>query len=231
MKVPSRIGRVKILRNKPARSSDERAFLTLQRLEVVNEYKDGTESASYNYDGVLRKWLDAVVLILTADVDGYACVCLRACIRPPLLLRNDIEGSKQDELPAGVLWEIPAGLLEKDEQNTSGVKKRAAIEALEETGYEIDPDDFELFKGAPFLSPGTIPERIYFAHAHLKDLMDRVTPSGDGSPAEDDEGIWWVSLDDAIDMCDRGEIVDAKTKLKIVHAQLVAHVGGIVVTV
>ena len=115
------------------------------------------------------------------------------------------------------MWELPAGLLEEGEQNLDGMRRRAAIEALEETGYELSPEDFEVLDGAPFLSPGIIPERIHFARAHVSNPRSKVSPKGDGSPAEDDEGLWWVPVEEAIEIFRRGETTDAKTELGLLR--------------
>ncbi len=211
MKIPGRVRRVDITGRTDA--GDAEAFLAQQRLEVVNTYTNGEKSPVYTYDTVLRKWLDAVVMLLTAEVDGSPVVCLRSGVRPPILLRQELEIPIPDKRIFHTLWELPAGLIENDEHGLEGIRKRAALETLEETGYRLNDDDFEILPGAPFLSPGVIPERLYFALGHVEDIADRITPPGDGSPAEDGSGIWWIGIDDALARCERGELVDTKTEL------------------
>jgi ADP-ribose pyrophosphatase len=181
----------------------------------VNHYEDGTRSPAYFYDAVLRKWLDAVVLVLTAEVDGVLSVCLRSCTRPPLVLRQELDLPIADDSPLSTLWEVPAGLIEENDVGIVGIKGRAAVETLEETGYTVSRDDFTLMPGAPFLSPGVIPERIYFARAHISDLDARSHPTGDGSPVEDGAVIWWVPVAHALAMCEQGVIADTKTELAL----------------
>lgn len=213
MKLPGRVRRVDITERSLAAPGDRDSFLTLHRLGVVNTYRDGKKSARYSYDGVLRRWLDAVALLLIAEIDGRLAICLRSCIRPPLLLRAGLSLPLEDEGIFHTLWELPAGLIEDTDQGLEGLKERAAIEALEETGYQLSGEDFTIMQSAPFVSPGVIPERLYFARAEVRDVSERSEPLGDGSPVEDGGGIWWVGIDEAIAMCERNEIVDLKTEL------------------
>ncbi|MCP4599672.1 MAG: hypothetical protein GY847_03880 [Proteobacteria bacterium] len=214
MKIPGRVRCVEITQRAEADPGEENAFLRLERLHVVNTYSDGIKSPTYSYDSVLRKHIDAVVLLLTAEVEGSSMVCLRSCVRPPLLLRRELEVSVPDEKPLYTLWELPAGLIEKDESGLEGIRKRASIEALEETGYQIAAADFLILSGAPFASPGIIPERLHFALANIENIFLRDAPTGDGSIPEEGGGIWWIALDDALTRYESGELVfDLKTEL------------------
>jgi ADP-ribose pyrophosphatase len=180
---------------------------------VINEYKDGTSSTAYQYDGVLRKWVDAVVLLLSARSNGVPLICLRSCMRPPLLLRRGLDLPVPDEREFHILLELPAGLLENRDRGQSGTARRASLEALEETGYDVPPADFTPLGVPIFLTPGVLPERVHFMTAPIEDIDLRQRPQGDGSIAEEGGDIVWVSLDEALLMCERGEIVDAKTEV------------------
>ncbi len=215
MHQPCPVHHVEIIERMELEPGDQSAFLNIQRLKLVNHYRDGTKSSAYFYDAVIRKWLDAVVLVLSAEIDGALSVCLRSCIRPPLVLRQELHLPMEDDGPISTLWEVPAGLLEENDVGTEGIKDRAAAEAREETGYAISPDDFTLMPGAPFLSPGVIPERITFVRAHIADIDARKKPTGDGSPVEDGAVIWWVPVENAIALCEQGVIADTKTELAI----------------
>ena len=193
--------------------NEKAAYLSLHGLRVQNTYVDGTTSDVYRYEGVLRKWLDAVVLILTATVDGETCVCLRTCIRPPLLMRRALPLPQKEDTDYFALLELPAGLLEDGDTGEEGLFKRASKEALEETGYRLSPDAFERIGSAPFNTPGIMPERCFFVKACIQDVQDRITPEGDGSPVEDGGEIVWIPLKKALGMCDQGEIIDMKTEL------------------
>jgi 8-oxo-dGTP pyrophosphatase MutT (NUDIX family) len=196
-------------------AGDKNAFLNIQRLKLINHYQDGTISPEYYYDAVVRKWIDAVVLVLTAEIDGVLSVCLRSCIRPPLVLRQELMLPVDDDRPSSTLWEVPAGLIEENDTGIEGILSRAVTEAREETGYTISRDDFSLMPGAPFLSPGVLPERIYFARAGIADIDARSKPTGDGSPVEDGGVIWWVSVENGLTLCEQGVIADTKTELAL----------------
>jgi ADP-ribose diphosphatase len=212
---PLVINNVEIIGKTPGDPLDKQSFLELFRLKVINYYKDGTKSPTYRYDAVLRRSLDAVVVSLTARREGVTWICLRSCVRPPILLRSGLDLPQPDETVFKTLWELPAGLIEDDDIGVDGLKRRSAAEAFEEAGYRIDPENFEVFGGAPFVSPGVIPERLFYLHAQVEDVNEREIPPGDGSPVEDGAVIWWVPLDEALAMCERGEIVDLKTELGV----------------
>jgi ADP-ribose pyrophosphatase len=193
--------------------NEKNAYLSLHGLTVQNSYTDGTKSPPYRYEGVLRKWLDAVVLILTAIVDGERCICLRTCIRPPLLMRRDLLLPQPDEADHFALLELPAGLIEAGDIGEAGLFARASAEALEETGYTISPGAFERLGAAPFNTPGVMGERCFYVKACIEDVRNRISPKGDGSPVEEGGGIIWIPLKEALGMCDRGDILDMKTEL------------------
>jgi ADP-ribose pyrophosphatase len=205
--------RAGIRRREDARPGWERPFLSLHRLTVANALSDGTESAAYAYDAVLRVHLDAVVLLLTTGDPRRPEVLLRACVRPPLLLRQGREHPLPEPDPTGILWELPAGLLEPGDRGVAGLLSRAAAEAFEETGYRLEPADFALQPGAPFVTPGTLPERIHFVTARIADAGKREHPAGDGSPVEQGTRIRWLGLAEALAACEAGEIEDMKTEL------------------
>lgn len=194
-------------------SNDADGFLRLHRLTATNVYADGSRSAEYGYDGVLRDFLDAVALVLFAEADGRTAVCLRSCLRPPLVLRREAGLPTPEEAGRGILWELPAGLLEPGADDGEAVRRHAALEALEETGYRLEPGAFQILGNAPFVSPGVIPERVHFACAKVPDVDLREAPQGDGSLAEDGPAIWWLPLDEALALCERDLVSDLKTEL------------------
>jgi ADP-ribose pyrophosphatase len=67
--------------------------------------------------------------------------------------------------------------------------------------------------GAPiFPTPGMSPERFFLTAAEI-DPLACATPPGDGSPMEEGATHRFVPLDEAIALCEAGEIEDAKTEL------------------
>jgi len=190
-----------------------RTFLSLHRLTVVNTFQDGTQGSEFVWDAVLREQIDAVVLLLVGEVDGVECVCLRSCVRPPLKLRGELALAIPDGRSLDHLWELPAGLLEVGDEGEAGIRRRSAAEALEETGYAIAPGGFAVMPGSLFVSPGVIPERVHFVTARVEDPGAGGEPRGDGSPAEERASLWWLPIEDGLEMCERGEIEDMKTEL------------------
>jgi len=215
VKLPGRIQDVEIIDKQPVGSPEETSYLTLYSLRVQNTYTDGTKSDGYRYEGVLRKWLDAVVIVLTANIDDKVCVCLRTSIRPPLLLRRTLDLPQPDSATPCALLELPAGLIEDSDKGEAGLMGRAVLETLEETGYSLVEADFSTLGAGVFVSPGVIPEKMLFVTAWIRDIDNRSAPEGDGSLAEEGSDIVWVGVDEALKMCDNGEIVDMKTELGI----------------
>jgi ADP-ribose pyrophosphatase len=213
VKQPGHVRNVAIKGRRELASCDEGAFLTLHRLTVESTFVDGTRGREFSWDAVLRQQIDAVVLLLVGQVDGRECVCLRSCVRPPLLLRQELDLPLDDHRRHDFLWELPAGLLEPGDRGEAGIRRRAAIEAREETGQVLEAAEFEILPGAPFACPGVIPERLHFARARVADAGAAVAPSGDGSAAEERAAVCWLPLDEGLAACERGEIDDMKTEL------------------
>jgi ADP-ribose pyrophosphatase len=213
VKLPGNIATVEIIATRNMTPKETDAYLSLYGLTVQNRYADGRQSTPYRYESVLRKHLDAVVLVLVTTMDGEPNVCLRTCIRPPLLMRKQLHLPQNDERSYFALLELPAGLVETDDIGEKGLRRRASAEALEETGYRLKPSEFSRLGAAPFNTPGVMAERCFFLKACIEDNRNRITPKGDGSPVEEGGDIVWLPLTAAIAMCDRGEILDMKTEL------------------
>jgi ADP-ribose pyrophosphatase len=209
------VQKVTLLNVEKCGEARENPYLSLHRLSLENRYSDGTRSERYAYDAVLRKWLDAVVIVLLCRIDNRMHVCLRNSIRPPLLIRHHCAVPLPEQNEIWSLWELPAGLLEPEDVGESGIVQRAKIEILEETGYVVAADAIRRMKGAPFISAGTIPERLWYVVAEVADVLDRVDAVGDGCPIEENAEIQWVELERALALCDDGAIEDLKTELGI----------------
>ena len=187
------------------RSDEQReGFLTLKRYElvVVNE---GRRSRSVHYDMILRRALDAAIMVAHhLGDDGRPCVYLRSSVRPPVALRPI--APKVD----AVLWEVPAGLIEPGEEPAAA----AARELEEELGFRVSADVMQPLGPQAFPAPGFVGEIHFFFHLRV-DPKTRKDPAGDGSPLEDVARIVSVPLDDALSACRRGEVQDAKTELDL----------------
>ena len=111
------------------------------------------------------------------------------------------------------LLEACAGLLDADDPETC-IRK----EASEELGYRLR--NVRLLY-SPFMSPGSVTERIFFFTAEYSQ-EDRVSEGG-GSPDEgEDIEIVEMGLDEAYAAIGDGRIIDAKTIMLIQHLKLAA---------
>jgi ADP-ribose pyrophosphatase len=184
------------------RSDEREGFLTLRRFELV-VLDDGNRSRSFRYDTIERRALDAAIMVAHHEENGAPHVYLRSAIRPPVALRADRSHS-------GVLWEVPAGLIEPGESPAAA----AARELEEELGFALSADAMQSLGPTAFPAPGVIGEVHYYFHVRVDPKMQK-PPSGDGSPLEDVAQIISIPLDRALAACRAGEIADAKSELAL----------------
>lgn len=209
---PPRID-VELVEDRSATASADRGFLRVRRLTLRNRYPDGEQSQPYAYDVVERDALDAVAIVLFAEVGGVRLVCLRSALRPPLAFRNTHSIPIPDH-SGPVLWEIPAGLVEPDETGEQGLKRCCARETLEEVGLELEPSAFERLGPAACLSPGVLAEKLHYFVARVDPSLRRA-PTEDGSPVEERAEVLFVPIGEALAACRDGRIADVKTETAI----------------
>lgn len=138
-----------------------------------------------------------------------------------LLLYNRDQGTvvltRQFRLPAFVtghhddLIEVCAGLLDQRDPETA-IRR----EAEEETGFRVGAIE-PLWH--VYMSPGSVTERLYFYVAEYDQSARQHAGGGLISDGED-IAVLELTLDDALAMVDRGEIIDAKTIMLLQHAAL-----------
>ncbi|APS00929.1 hypothetical protein BCY86_06260 [Pajaroellobacter abortibovis] len=178
-------------------------FLTIQRTQLQVRSSPHELSEPFTYDIVTRKALDAVALVLHFIRDQKRYVILRSCLRPALAMRPSPPRF------SGLLWEIPAGLIEPGENP----RDTAVRETSEEVGIHLHPDDFQELGPWTLPSAGMIAERLLFFHASIKERPTAYTPSGDGGPLERHGMVCEVSLEEALEYCRQAYLQDAKTEL------------------
>ena len=111
-------------------------------------------------------------------------------------------------------WEIPAGLVKPQEREQQQVT--AERELREETGYTAG---FWRKLTREYPSPGFSTEAItIFLATDLRHADETPVAAADPAYAEISD-IVWKSLDEALSMCDGGEIDDGKTMLGLCLAQ------------
>jgi len=214
------VATVEVVEDRTAGARCDDGFLRLKRLTLRNVYTDGERSRPYPCDVLSRRSVDAVAVVLWhREPDGKVWVTYREASRPPIWLRR----TKQDELPHkderdyDLIGEIVAGVLEPGDDGEEGVRRRGAIEAKEEAGYDVDRDAARpLGTQGFFPSPGVTDEKVYLVSVEV-DPARRGAAEGDGSVMEEGTRLVERELRDAICACRRGEIPDAKTELGLLR--------------
>jgi ADP-ribose diphosphatase len=198
--------------------SDERVgdggFLAIRRLKLRNVHGDGSTSAQYICDAVVRPFgQDAVVVVVYARTDRGIEVLVRHGLRPVLVLgRDPARAPLPEQKPGLFLTELVAGIIEEGDQGEAGLKARAANEVHEEAGFLVEQDHVVLLGAGMFPSPGCLVEKFYFAAVEV-DPATQAPLAGDGSPMEEGARTTWLMLDDAIAACRTGQLTDLKTEL------------------
>ncbi|HTL36788.1 MAG TPA: NUDIX hydrolase [Kofleriaceae bacterium] len=198
--------------------SDERVgdggFLALRRLRLRNQRADGSVSAQYVCDTVVRPYgQDAVVVVVYARTERGIEVLVRNGLRPQLALGRDPERAPiAEDKPGLFLTELVAGIVEDADRGEEGLRARAAAEVHEEAGFLVDQDSVSLLGAGMFPSPGSLVEKFYFASVEVDPKVQEPL-QGDGSPMEEGAQTTWFLLDDAIAACNAGVLVDLKTEL------------------
>ena len=191
-------------------------FLAIRRLRCVNVRPDGTRSAPYLCDFLVRpKGLDAVVVAVYARAGGRTRVLLRDGLRLPLHVGRPATATPIPDAKTYLFFrEVVAGIIEVEDVGEEGVRRRAAIEVEEEAGYHVDAARVDILGAGTFPSPGAMAEKFWLAAVEV-DPSAVTHAAGDGSPMEEGATVEWLDLDDAIAACVAGEIEDAKTELAL----------------
>jgi len=191
-------------------------YLRLRRVHLRNRYEDGTLSEPYFCEFVdrPRHGTDAVVVGLwRRGKDSQTIeVLLRKGLRPALRFGRDPKQlAIPDQTPYLLLDEAVAGILEEADHGLLGIKRRAVEEAWEEAGVRLRESDIEFLGQKIFPTPGMAPEAFFLVHAEVQ--QESSPPTGDGSPMEHGAKLRWLPLDDALRLCEQGEVEDAKTEI------------------
>jgi ADP-ribose pyrophosphatase len=186
-------------------------FLKLVRRRLRVRHPDGSTSAPFVYDEVARKACDAVVIAAHFQQAGEPWIYLRSSLRPPVRFR-DAARSPLGREETGLLWELPAGLIEPGEQNAQGVVQAGRRELEEELGFAARESDFEALGPSTLSCAGVMGERHFFVSVPVIPAT-RAEPSLDGSALEQGGRVISLPLRRALELCRSGEIEDAKTEL------------------
>ena len=190
-------------------------FLAIRRLRLRNRRADGTTSARYGCDFVVRPYgLDAIVVaVWHRDAAGAVRVLIRDGLRPALWFgRDPARMAIADLRRTATLGELVAGIVEDGDHGEAGLRARAVAEVHEEAGFVVDPAAVRLLGAGSFPSPGSMPEKFFFAAVEV-DPAAQVALCGDGSPMEEGATTRWLGLDAAIAASVDGVLEDGKTEL------------------
>lgn len=196
------------IRLDPIESARAAPFLRVRRTTYRATYPDGSKSAPFSYDEVERRAIDAVVIAAFYQRMGARHVYLRSAVRPPARTRRRLE----DPAAEGNLWELPAGLVEPEEQSASGFVACARRELHEELGFDVDTSRLIALGPSVFPTPGLIGEMHHHFAVEVDPTLRREPPL-DGSPLEHLGEIIDPPLEAALAWCREGRIGDAKTEL------------------
>lgn len=193
----------------------EGGFLAIRRLHVVNVRPDGSRSAPYLCDFIVRdKGVDAVVVAVYSRRGDSVQVLLRHGLRLPLHI-----GRPAARLPVAdsrrhlFFREVVAGIIENDDVGEEGVRRRAALEVDEEAGFRVEPRDIIFLGAGTFPSPGAMVEKFWLTAVEVDPSAASDVLAGDGSPMEEGAHVEWLELDSAIEACVVGDLEDAKTEI------------------
>ncbi len=173
-----------------------RGFGLLERLGVELRRRDGRLQA---HEFEIYDTGDGAAILLY-DPTRSTVVLVRQFRLPPYL--KDGRDS---------LIEVCAGRLEGSDPQT-----RIVHEAEEETGFRVRHPR-RLFEG--YTSPGAFCEKLTFFVAEYAEA-DRIGAGGGLEHEGEDIEILEPTLDEALTMVERGEIIDAKTILLLQYAKL-----------
>lgn len=194
----------------------ETGFLRVLRSQVKAHYTDETISEPFTVDSIIRNNMDAVVIIGHFHAEYGRTpgryVYLRSALRPALAFRDYKTSKLPEDEYVGNTFELPAGLVEKDETGLEGFRVAAAREFEEEIGFTVNPEKMNLLGHRIFPTVGMAAERLFFFEVEVNP-EEKKEPSLDGHPMEEGASIQAVLLKEAIEYCRKGYLPDAKTEI------------------
>ncbi len=195
----------------------EDGFLAIRRLRLRNIRDDGSRSKGYICDFVVRPMgVDAVVVAIFHRAPQGVQVLLRDGLRPALNMGRDAERLPVADAREYLMFtEVVAGIIESDDRGHEGIRRRAAMEVLEEAGYVVQATSVQFLGEGTFPSPGSMPEKFWLTAVEVSDPTAQQVAPGDGSPMEEGATSRWMGIDEAIAACVDGRIEDAKSELAL----------------
>ncbi len=209
---------IEVIEDFTSQARCDEGFLQVRRLRCRNRRADGSASPVYRVDVVDRPRLDAVAVVVYRQEGERVELLTRQNLRPAAFFRKDKLKTLEDPGSHLMVEEIIAGLLELSDQGEAGIRQRAAAEVKEEGGIEVQPENVRILGGPFFLAPGILSEKVHLCAVEVTGLPLGV-PEGDGSPLEEGGTLRWRTLENVLEACRRGEILDAKTEIGAARLQ------------
>jgi 8-oxo-dGTP pyrophosphatase MutT (NUDIX family) len=199
-------------RTPPAKGSN---FLGVHNYHLRNLYTGSRQSAEYSFDLVVTRFSDAVVVVpYYRSRDGSVFVGLRYGLRPAVFLRDLHVNSGQQDRHSPIALELVAGGVETGDYDGIGVRGRAVIEVVEESGFSIQPSELVELGTAVFSTPGFAIEKLHYFCVEV-DPNTRRKATGEAHPLEEVQEIAFVELPKALSWCRTGRISDNKTEVAL----------------
>ena len=179
--------------------------------ELYNSLKEIKIEREEIFEGAIVHLVrDTVIIPNGARATREVCLHHGAVCVVPVTEDGEIIMERQFRYPFNeVLWEIPAGKLDKDEFDHLEAAKR---ELREETGYTAEN---YTFLGEYYPSPAILSENI---HMYLATGLKK----GEQDLDEDEFlDVVKVPLDDVVKMIMNNEIQDGKTQAAVLKAKLI----------
>lgn len=217
--------RLEVTEDYTAQSRPDEGYLRVRRRKMRAHHGGGQIGETFKYDVVERWNPDAIAILLHFVRDGERRVILRSAVRPPLAMRDGWIGPFPDGVDRGELWEIPAGLVEKDERNPQGLVACCVRETEEEVGLTIAPESVRPLGGPFFPSAGIVGECVFLYEAEIDGDAPRHA-EGDG-PLEKGARVVDVPLSLALAWCDSGALPDGKTEIALRRLDAKMRAGAI----
>ena len=188
----------------------ERIGVIMENTEIYNKLSERKINRKDIYDGVIAHLVVDKVLLPNGNTstrevilhNGAVCVV-------PITDNGEIIMERQFRYPFdSVIWEIPAGKLDKDEKSPL---EGAMRELREETGYVASNYKFI---GLYYPSPAILSEKIYM-------YVATGLTAGERELDEDEfPDVVKVPFDKVVDMILNGEIPDGKTQTAVLKAKM-----------
>jgi 8-oxo-dGTP pyrophosphatase MutT (NUDIX family) len=141
-------------------------------------------------------------------------VGLRYGLRPAVILRDLHVNPGQQGRHSPIALELVAGGVEADDYDDIGVRGRAVIEVVEESGFSIQPNDLVELGTAAFSTPGFAIEKLHYFCVEVDPNTQR-RAMGEAHPLEEVQEVAFVELSKALWWCRTGRISDNKTEVAL----------------